>query len=62
MTLLTTAQAARELGVDASTIRLWCRLGKIKGARRMGRDWVMDAAALKGLSVGAGGKRTHKPK
>lgn len=41
--LLSAAQAAAELGVTPQHIRQLAADGRIKGARRMGRDWFMPA-------------------
>lgn len=57
--LLTTRQAAARHGVAANTIRLWCRQGKVGGAVRIGRDWMIPASATL-PDVGAGGRRTHR--
>ena len=35
---LSTAQAAELLGVDQSTVKLWCRSGRLPGARRELQD------------------------
>lgn len=42
---LTTAEAAARLGLSPQQVRLLCRLGRIR-ARRHGRDWLLDAAAV----------------
>lgn len=46
--LLTTDQAAREVGVEPNTMRIWCRKGKIK-AQKYGRDWLITMEALAGV-------------
>jgi excisionase family DNA binding protein len=28
------------------TIRIWCRTGKLKGARKIGRDWFIPYSAV----------------
>ena len=38
-----TAQAAQELGIDESHVRLLCRRGRIVGAKKVGRDWWIRA-------------------
>jgi excisionase family DNA binding protein len=57
--LLTTKQAAAIHGVARVTVRRWCQQKKVRGAIRIGRDWMIPATAtLPG--IGAGGRRTHK--
>jgi len=43
--ILTTAQAADLLQVDADTVRKWLRRGRIPG-RRIARDWRIPEDAL----------------
>lgn len=43
MKLVTAATAAKQLGVTASRIRQLAIAGRIKGAARLGRDWVMPS-------------------
>jgi excisionase family DNA binding protein len=59
--LLTTRQAADRHGVARVTVRRWCQQGKVRGAIRIGRDWMIPAAATL-PEIGAGGRRTHKTK
>ena len=59
--LLTTKQAAALHGVAIVTVRRWCQQGKIRGAIRIGRDWMIPATATL-PDIGAGGRRTHKMK
>ena len=42
---LTTAEAARELGVTGARIRQLAAGGELKGEKR-GRDWMIDAASV----------------
>jgi len=42
---LTTAEAARELGVTEQRIRQLAAAGEIK-AEKHGRDWMIDAASV----------------
>ena len=42
---LTTAEAARELGVSGARIRQLAASGELKGEKR-GRDWMIDAASV----------------
>ena len=57
--MLTTTQAAERRGVAQVTVRRWCQQGKIHGAIRIGRDWMIPASAAL-PEIGAGGKRMHK--
>ena len=57
--MLTTRQAAERRGVAVVTVRRWCQQGKVRGAIRIGRDWMIPATATL-PEIGAGGKRTHK--
>lgn len=41
MTFITTAEAARQLGLDPSLVRCYCRQGRIE-AQRVGRDWLIS--------------------
>ena len=57
--MITTRQAAALRGVAVVTVRRWCQQGKIHGAVRIGRDWMIPATATL-PEIGAGGKRMHK--
>jgi len=57
--LLTTRQAAALRGVAQVTVRRWCQQGKVRGAIRIGRDWMIPASATL-PEIGPGGKRMHK--
>ena len=50
MNLLSTQQAAERLGVSVIRVRQLIRAGKIK-AMTVGRDYVIEEAALKGVVV-----------
>ncbi len=39
-------EAAQILGVDAETVRRWCRQGKIPGVRRFGREYRIPRTAI----------------
>ena len=57
--MITTTEAADRHGVARVTVRRWCQQGKVRGAVRIGRDWMIPSTAtLPG--IGAGGRRTHK--
>lgn len=50
--MLTTAQAAEQLGCDASTVRRWCIRETAAGrplGTKAGRDWLLSAADVKRL-------------
>jgi excisionase family DNA binding protein len=57
MNLLTTAQAAHELGVQPSRVRQLISAGRLK-ASRFGRDLVIDRADLKAVRV----RKTGRPR
>ena len=40
---LSATEAARQLGLDSSQVRLLCRRGQIRGAVKAGRDWLVPA-------------------
>ncbi len=42
---MNTTQAAEKIGMSVSTIRRWCRTGRIAAAK-VGRAWHIDPAAL----------------
>lgn len=41
----TVEQAAERLGIDPSQVRRYCRDGKMPGATKMGRMWVVPSGA-----------------
>ena len=41
MSMQTINQAAEQLGMRPRSVRLLCKQGKIKGAQKLGRDWVL---------------------
>jgi excisionase family DNA binding protein len=45
MDLLSTIQVAERLGVDDSTVRLWCRQGLLE-AQQVGGSWVISSNTL----------------
>ena len=47
MTYLTTGQLARQLGVQAQTVRGWCESGRIPGALLVGDRWMVPADAVR---------------
>lgn len=46
MAQITVNEAAARLGLHPSRVRIFCRDGRIRGATKLGRDWVMTEAAL----------------
>jgi excisionase family DNA binding protein len=46
--LLTVEQVADQTHAAPSTAARWCREGKLPGARRIGRRWLVPAAAVAG--------------
>lgn len=55
MAELTTAEAARRLGITARAVTLLCRRGKIAGTK-LGRDWFVSAKSVEKYAA------TPKPK
>lgn len=47
--MLSTKEAAERIEAGESSVRLWCTQGKFEGAQRVGRDWIIPEAALKGF-------------
>jgi excisionase family DNA binding protein len=41
--LISTAEAAVKLGVTQRRVQVLCEQGRIKGARRIGRTWIVPA-------------------
>jgi predicted site-specific integrase-resolvase len=39
--LLSTADVAKRLTADETTVRLWCRQGYFPNARQIGRGWII---------------------
>jgi excisionase family DNA binding protein len=46
---LSTTEAAEALGVARITIIKWAKSGKIHGAQKIGRDWIIPRQSLDGL-------------
>jgi len=46
--LLTVDDAAQRLNATPRTVRNWCESGQLT-AQKVGRDWIIDAAALDGF-------------
>jgi len=43
MALLNSDQAAQELGVTQRRVLQFCTEGRVKGARKIGRDWIIPS-------------------
>lgn len=56
MNLLTTAEAARLLGVTADTVKRYCVKGLLP-AQKLGKTWVIEASALKTFEPPAPGAK-----
>ena len=58
--MLTASQAARKLGAAESSVRLWARQGKFRGAIReetpVGSYWMIPETALDGFKMGMPGR------
>ena len=37
----TTANVANRIGVSLRTLQLWCATGRVPGAQKIGRDWLI---------------------
>ncbi len=56
---LTTDDAAVRLGVARRTVQLWLRQGRIGGAFKVGRDWLIPVESLDDFELP---KRGRPPK
>jgi len=63
--MLTVREAAERTGAAIPTVNLWCRSGKLAGARQesspYGDYWLIPEASLEGVTVRGRG-RPPKPK
>lgn len=57
--MLTTADAAAALGVSAVRVRQLIAAGRLR-AERLGRDWLIDEAALEAVRVRRPGRPRHE--
>jgi hypothetical protein len=55
MANITTAQAAEELGVTRGRVIQLCNQGRVEGAERIGRDWIIPTPVK--VSPGTRGPR-----
>jgi len=46
MNFETVAQAAARLGVTVRAVQKWAKEGKLEGAQKMGRDWMVPFGAV----------------
>jgi hypothetical protein len=44
--LITVEAAADQLGVTARRLRLLCLKGRVQGARKIGRDWLIPSPPM----------------
>ena len=51
---VTTSQAtAARLGIPLRTLQLWCATGRVPGAKKIGRDWLIpDDAEIERPKMG----------
>jgi hypothetical protein len=54
----TAEQTAARWGVSAELVTGLCRAGRIPGTRRLGRDWIIPAAAKKPADLPLGRPRS----
>ena len=60
-TQITTAGAAEELGLEVSHVRRLCIAGRIQGARKWGRDWMIPSPVVRlDTPSGTGRKMTEE--
>jgi len=45
--IISTKALSERWGIDEARIRSWCRAGKIPGARKIDKGWIVSVAALK---------------
>ena len=55
---VTVSQAAEELGISAARVRALCGEGRIVGARKIGRDWLIPTP-IKRIPVRRGRPRRY---
>jgi excisionase family DNA binding protein len=60
MNLLSTNQAAEQLGISARRVRMLIEAGSLT-AQQIGREWVIEAHALAGVKVYGKAGRPPKP-
>jgi len=53
--LLTSAEAGARLGISACQMRKLCKAGRVDGAVKYGRDWVIPESALALVTRRVGG-------
>ena len=57
--LITTTEAAKISRYNRDHIMLLCRTGKLPGARKMGRDWLIPRESLLAYKPGPKGFAAH---
>jgi hypothetical protein len=53
-------EAAVELGMGESTLRRLCVAGEVKGAVKLGRDWIVPSTALNRLTPRKAGRPSKR--
>ncbi len=62
MDILNTKQAAARLGISRGRVAVLLRAGRIPGAQKLGRDWIIpDEAALEAVAVRPVGRPPKRP-
>lgn len=56
---ITTTDAAREMRVSRARVTLLCRTGRLEGARRHGRDWLVPRSTAQAWTPRASGYHGH---
>ena len=54
--LYSIAETAQLLGLQPARTRELCRAGRLPGAQKVGRDWIVPEGAIKAYKPGAPGR------
>ena len=60
MNILNTQQAAARLGISRRRVVALLKAGRIPGAQKLGRDWIISEKALKAVAVRPTGRPPRK--
>lgn len=59
MDMITTKEAAAIIGYLPRSVKTLCQRGKLPGARKVGRDWLIPRASAEGYVKGPQGFAAH---
>jgi len=62
MRLLTSAEAGAKLGISADHMRRLCKAGRVIGAMKYGRDWMIPESVLSSVKRRPGGWPAGRPR